>query len=112
MPRGIGNQVSAEFNLMYRFHSVISQRDEKWLNDFLSQEVFNDVNKPLEQLTPKELINGLINFEMKIPAEPKERTFGGLKRGANGKFDDKELVDILDASMKDPAGKFDSSRQT
>ena len=27
--RGIGNQVSVEFNLLYRFHSPISQRDRK-----------------------------------------------------------------------------------
>ena len=28
--RGIGNQVSVEFNLLYRFHGPISQRDRKW----------------------------------------------------------------------------------
>ncbi len=34
-PRGIGNQVSAEFNLVYRWHSAISEKDEKW-----SEELF------------------------------------------------------------------------
>lgn len=29
-PRGVGNQVSAEFNLVYRWHSAISEKDEKW----------------------------------------------------------------------------------
>ena len=105
-PRGIGNQVSAEFNMLYRFHSVISQRDEKWLNDFLSKEVFADTKKPLSELTAKELINGLIAFEAKIPSEPKERTFGGLKRDSSGRFNDAELVKILKESIEDPAGLF------
>jgi hypothetical protein len=34
-PRGIGNQVSVEFNMIYRWHSATSDRDEAWLNDFL-----------------------------------------------------------------------------
>jgi hypothetical protein len=34
-PVGIGNQVSIEFNLIYRWHSAISQSDEKWLNIML-----------------------------------------------------------------------------
>jgi len=29
-PFGTGNQVSAEFNLVYRWHSCISARDSKW----------------------------------------------------------------------------------
>ena len=29
-PRGVGNQVSCEFNLVYRWHSAISAKDEKW----------------------------------------------------------------------------------
>lgn len=29
-PRGIGNQISVEFNLLYRFHCAISKRDELW----------------------------------------------------------------------------------
>ena len=108
VPRGVGNQVSAEFNLMYRFHSTISKRDEKWLEDFLHKEVFPNVGKPLEKLNGRELIEGLLDFETnKVAAEPKNRVFGGLKRDATtGKFNDKEMVDILADSMKDPAGLF------
>jgi linoleate 8R-lipoxygenase/9,12-octadecadienoate 8-hydroperoxide 8R-isomerase len=29
----MGNQVSAEFNLIYQWHSHISRKDEKWTND-------------------------------------------------------------------------------
>lgn len=31
-PRGIGNQVSVEFNMIYRWHSAISSSDEAWTN--------------------------------------------------------------------------------
>jgi len=33
-PRGIGNQVSAEFNMIYRWHSATSNSDEAWANAF------------------------------------------------------------------------------
>ena len=105
VPRGIGNQVSAEFNLLYRFHSVISRRDEKWTNEFL-ESLFPDIDKPLDQLTPHEFIQGLFRFEQMIPTEPSERVFGNLKRGQDGKFDDAELVNIMKESMEDPAGLF------
>lgn len=32
-PRGIGNQVSAEFNMIYRWHSAVSAHDQKWSED-------------------------------------------------------------------------------
>lgn len=105
VPRGIGNQVSAEFNLLYRFHSAISQRDEKWTNQFM-QKIFPD--KPLDQLTPQDFVQGLLRFEQSIPEDPAERTFDGLRRGANGKFDDAELVNIMKESMEDPAGLFNA----
>jgi hypothetical protein len=45
VPRGVGNQVSLEFNLLYRFHSAISLRDEKWTEDFFSKVIFPDSKK-------------------------------------------------------------------
>ncbi|KAF3061010.1 Linoleate diol synthase [Daldinia childiae] len=32
-PEATGNQVSVEFNLIYRWHSALSTRDEKWVTD-------------------------------------------------------------------------------
>ncbi|KAI9876850.1 MAG: hypothetical protein M1823_007202, partial [Watsoniomyces obsoletus] len=40
-PSGIGNVVSVEFNLLYRWHSAISKRDEGWSNE-LYQKIFGD----------------------------------------------------------------------
>ena len=104
VPKGIGNQVSAEFNLLYRFHSTISKRDEKWMNEFL-RSLFPG-EKPLDQLTPQEFIQGLFRFEQTIPDDPSKRTFSGLRRDENGRFDDADMVNIMKESMEDPAGLF------
>jgi hypothetical protein len=74
-PRGIGNQVSVEFNLLYRFHSAIS-----------------------------ELFQGLVEFEKTLPKDPSKREFGGIERGPDGKFKDEDLVKIMKESIEDPAG--------
>ena len=106
-PRGIGNQVSCEFNLLYRFHSCISARDEKWTNDFFTSEIFpGKTLEEIHKLSPAELMTGIGQSAQKIPNEPEKREFGGLKRGADGKFKDEELVNILKTSMNDPAGIF------
>lgn len=107
VPRGMGNQVSAEFNLLYRFHSVISLRDEKWLNEFL-HTLFPDVKKSLNELTPQELMQGLLRHEKSIDPDPSKREFGGLKRGPDGKFKDEDLVRIMKESIEDPAGNVNS----
>lgn len=36
-PKGIGNQVSAEFNFIYRWHCAISNRDEVWMSQFMTE---------------------------------------------------------------------------
>ncbi|KAK6081877.1 Psi-producing oxygenase C (Linoleate diol synthase) [Seiridium cupressi] len=35
--RGIGNQVTVEFNLLYRFHCAISLKDEKYTEDYMQK---------------------------------------------------------------------------
>ena len=35
--RGLGNQVTVEFNLLYRFHCAISKKDEVFLEDFMRE---------------------------------------------------------------------------
>lgn len=35
--RGLGNQVTVEFNLLYRFHCAISQNDESFAEDFMRE---------------------------------------------------------------------------
>lgn len=33
--RGIGNQATVEFNPLYRFHCAISEKDEKYTEDYM-----------------------------------------------------------------------------
>ncbi|TVY84743.1 Psi-producing oxygenase A [Lachnellula suecica] len=104
VPRGVGGQVSAEFNLLYRFHPAISQRDEKWIDDLFTKEIFPDIGKPLDQLDLVEFLQGVAKFESSVPVDPSKREFGGMKRGPNGRFKDGDLVASLKASIEDPAG--------
>ena len=100
--RGVGNMVSAEFNLLYRFHPATSDRDDKWTNDFF-RGIYGD--KEPETIGLREFYEGVAKYEAGIPKEPSERTFGGLTRDSKtGKFDDGGLVKILRESMEDPAG--------
>ncbi|KAL4724429.1 hypothetical protein ACLX1H_009043 [Fusarium chlamydosporum] len=72
-PRGIGNQVSIEFNMIYRWHSAISAQDEKWTNDLFHKIFGADVNI-VEALYGHpdniELYPGLLAEDAKKPMVP------------------------------------------
>jgi len=100
--RGVGNQVSVEFNLLYRFHSAISQRDDKWTADFF-KGIFN--NKEPHEISIPDFIEGVTTWEKSIPKDPSKRVFGGLTRDPKtGRFDDAAMVNIMKESIEDPAG--------
>ncbi|RPA72611.1 putative fatty acid oxygenase PpoA [Ascobolus immersus RN42] len=101
-PAGVGNQVSVEFNLVYRWHSCISDRDEKWTESFM-RDVFPDV-EDTSKLSLPQFIGGVMKWESQIPEDPVERTFANLQRRPDGKFEDGDLVDILCDSIEDCAG--------
>ncbi|KAI2620829.1 heme peroxidase [Xylaria nigripes] len=106
VPRGVGNQVSVEFNLLYRFHSCISQKDELWLNNFFLKLFPGKKAEDLKDVNIRDLGQALVAFENSIPKDPSQRTFDGLERQADGKFKDEDLVKILKEAMDDPAGVF------
>lgn len=101
-PKGTGNQVSAEFALSYRWHSCIGLLDEKW-TETVYQQLFN---KNPEDVTMKELMIGLSKYDHELPKDPHERPFAGLKRGADGKFDDGELAKIMINGIEEVSGAF------
>ena len=103
-PSGIGNQVSAEFNLAYRWHSCISDKDDKW-TQALYRQIFG---KDAEDVGLMELLKGLGQMEANMPKDPQKRPFNGLQRGADGKFNDDELVEIITSSIEDVAGQHDT----
>ncbi|KAJ5694926.1 hypothetical protein N7455_002172 [Penicillium solitum] len=101
-PSGLGNQCSVEFNLAYRWHSAISQGDEKWI-----EQIYHDLmGKPAEEVTMPELLMGMKKVEGLLEADPAKRTFARLQRDADGYFDDGELVNILTHATEDVASSF------
>ncbi|RLM00414.1 hypothetical protein CFD26_108525 [Aspergillus turcosus] len=81
--KATGNQVSAEFNLLYRWHACISERDAKWTED-LYTNLFPNVS----------------------PSQITERPFADLTRGPDGPFADDDLVKIFKEGVDDCAGAF------
>ncbi|KAI0555851.1 heme peroxidase [Xylaria curta] len=106
VPRGVGNQVSVEFNLLYRFHSCISKKDEDWINNFFLKLFPGRNPDDLKDVSWAELGQALLTFEQSIPKDPSVRTFDGLERQADGTFKDEDLVRILKEAMESPAGMF------
>lgn len=101
-PRGVGNQVSAEFNLVYRWHSAISEKDDIW-----TQNLFKKMwGKSADELSMQELMMGLHKWEQAMPKDPFEREFAELKREADGRYSDDDLVEIITSSIEDVAGRF------
>ncbi|KAI2640055.1 linoleate diol synthase [Xylaria nigripes] len=103
--RGTGSMVSAEFNLCYRWHSCISDKDDRWIQDF-----FNSLfeGKDPKTLTIQDIMMGMGKFAAGIPEDPAERVFGGFQRGPDGKFDDDDLVNCISDAIEDVAGAFGS----
>ncbi|KAJ5748816.1 uncharacterized protein N7511_010512 [Penicillium nucicola] len=101
-PSGLGNQCSVEFNLAYRWHSAISQGDEKWI-----EQIYYDLmGKPADEVTMPELLMGMKKVEGRLDADPAKREFAGLKRDDGGFFKDEELVNILSHATEDVASSF------
>ncbi|KAL3419627.1 linoleate diol synthase [Phlyctema vagabunda] len=103
-PSGIGNQVSAEFNFIYRWHATISKKDEKWTNDFF-KALFPKHPDP-SNMSVEEMYAGLKQWGHKLDLDPSKWTFDNLKRKENGSFDDAELNKIVTESTEDIAGAF------
>lgn len=106
-PQATGNQVSAEFNLIYRWHSALSQRDEKWTEDKYA-ELFPGQDPA--DVTLMELRKGLGHFEAAIPDDPAARGLDKLVRQGDGKFNDEQLMNILADGVDDVAGSFGANR--
>ncbi|KAG5949373.1 hypothetical protein E4U53_005905 [Claviceps sorghi] len=99
---GVGNVVSAEFNLCYRWHSCISEMDDRWIQDFYTKLLGDNYG----ELDLGTLIAAVKKFEMSIAKDPAERTFGGFARGPDGSFNDDELVDCISTAIEQAGGAF------
>ncbi|KAF1966227.1 heme peroxidase [Bimuria novae-zelandiae CBS 107.79] len=108
LPIGVGNQVSAEFNLVYRWHSTMSTRDEAWTQE-LWDGLFGKGRDP-KSIGAREFLMKLNEVYQKAEKDPGKRTFAGLKRDEHGRIADQPLVDILVSSVEDCANSFGPNR--
>ena len=100
---GTGNQVSAEFNLVYRWHTGVSERDEAWI-----KEAYRNVcnGKDPGEMSLKELMMALKEMQDNVPADPLQRRLANLQRNVDGTYPDEPMVKILMESTQDVAGAF------
>jgi hypothetical protein len=108
LPMGVGNQVSAEFNLVYRWHSTVSDRDEKWTQE-MWDGMFGEGRDP-KSISKGEFFGRLDEVYKKTDRDPAKRNFAGLERAENGTLPDQGLVDILTSSIEDCANSFGPNR--
>lgn len=103
---GGGNQVSVEFNLIYRWHSCISERDERFLEKSFTK-LFP--GKDPSEVDIQKILKVVAKRAAAMPEDPQKRSFADMERGADGSFSDDELVGILTESVEDRAGAFGAS---
>jgi linoleate 8R-lipoxygenase / 9,12-octadecadienoate 8-hydroperoxide 8R-isomerase len=93
-----------EFNLLYRWHAAISDRDDKWTQGF-AKKVFP--GKDMSKISTTEFVMGLGAWKQTLNADPGKRDFdlGNIKRDPKtGTFDDATLIKVLTESIEDTAG--------
>ncbi|KAJ4309604.1 hypothetical protein N0V84_011417 [Fusarium piperis] len=116
--RGLGNQVTVEFNLLYRFHCAISLKDEKYAEDFMQQYFGKDSSWNAKDLSLKEFMEEMGKARRRDvdipPKQPWEETFGlpltpelcFERNKITGLFNDQQMVDELTKAMDDPISNF------
>ncbi|RMZ75993.1 hypothetical protein DV738_g5153, partial [Chaetothyriales sp. CBS 135597] len=105
LPSGIGNQVSVEFNLLYRWHSAISKRDEEWTNQLYEKIIGT---KPGEDVDEATFGLKMHQWLAKQGDDPSKWTLdaGKYQRNSRHCFCDEDLADILSDATEDVAGAF------
>ncbi|KAN0062754.1 hypothetical protein ACQY0O_004949 [Thecaphora frezii] len=104
LERGTGNVVSAEFNVMYRWHAALSGSDDYWMQDTL-RKAFPD--KRMDELRPEDMSAYVAKRNAAIAVvPPSEWTFGGLRRNRQGYFNDIALRELIKDLIEEPAHAF------
>ncbi|CAG8496039.1 13286_t:CDS:2 [Ambispora leptoticha] len=103
LPTGIGNQVSLEFNYIYRWHPAIAEDDEKWINEELKRVLKTDHPEDIDVETFKKRFGEWLR---NLPADPSEWTFNNMKRDENGNFPNSDIANELIKGTEKIAGAF------
>ena len=101
-----GNQVSAEFNLVYRWHACVSEKDDQWTREEYAR-LFPEKNP--SQVSMTQFLTTLGIWEAGLSSDPQQRPFANIQRSADGSLDDDALVKILADGAEDVAGAFGST---
>ncbi|KAJ9608759.1 hypothetical protein H2200_006530 [Cladophialophora chaetospira] len=103
--RGSGNSVSVEFAVLYHWHAALSAADAKWMDDVIKWKLPH--LKSVDEMTPKlfwQMAGEITEDLLSKPA--REWTFGDLKRGPDGSFDDADLGRLIKDCIEEPAHAF------
>ncbi|KAK0204782.1 heme peroxidase [Desarmillaria ectypa] len=101
-PRGEGNVVSVEFNLLYRWHATLSRNDTQWLQNTFRQ-LFK--SQGTTEVTTQEF-HAIVGEALRPPEDIRQWTFHGLVRGSDGRFKDEDLAKLLQDATSNRAGAF------
>ena len=101
--RATGNQVSAEFDLVYRWHNTISRGDENWL---VAEFQESAPGRDPATLTWEEFYPLASQRVLALGAEPKVWVPHKWERNADGSFDDAMLAKTLMDATQEVAGAF------
>lgn len=103
--RGRGNLVSVEFSVLYHWHAALSAADDDWMQGLI-RDVYPDV-KDMDDVTVDMFQKVMVWYGNTLTTTaPKNWTFGGLKRQADGRFNDAELAGIIKSCIEEPAHAF------
>ncbi|KAK4208108.1 Psi-producing oxygenase A [Rhypophila decipiens] len=128
--RGVGNQVTVEFNLLYRFHCAISQKDEAYTKEFMENVMgFRDPNNTSlpeflgtmaagkkkaeeakkhgkKEAEPWQVEFGIPDASYAVPPGDKQPSKQFKRNPITNLFDDSQMLKALTEAMDDPISNF------
>jgi hypothetical protein len=97
--------VSVEFAVLYHWHAALSAADDHWMQNLIKDR-YPDL-KDFDEVTVEMFQEIMKYYGHKLMATaPKDWTFGGIERQADGKFKDEDLATILKDCIDEPAHAF------
>ncbi|KAI5479247.1 hypothetical protein MNV49_003941 [Pseudohyphozyma bogoriensis] len=101
--RGGGNAVSCEFAVLYHWHASLSNGQAQWVEQLFADKI----KSPTSEITADEFW-GYTGKEIGALREtsPKDWPIHGLKRGADGKFEDRDIANLFKDATAEAAGAF------